>query len=154
MALAIIGGAPERFGPLVSSYRQEAAHAGHDPAGLAVSINSHGYVAATSQQAADEFFPSYADVMTRIGLERGYGRMTRLAYDSLLARRGAIVAGSPEQVADKILFQHEVFGHQRFLMQTSLGAMPHDLVLRSIELFGTAVAPLVNEELARRSLRG
>jgi probable LLM family oxidoreductase len=153
MALAIIGGAAERFGPLVSLYREAAKHAGHDPDGLAVSINSHGYVAETSQQAADEFYGPYAEVMTRIGLERGFGAVTRLGYDASLTKRGAVLAGSPEQVAEKILFQHEIFGHQRFLMQTSLGAMPHDQVLRSIELFGTKVAPAVNEELSRRSLQ-
>ncbi len=153
MALAIIGGAPERFGPLVSLYREAARHAGQDASRLPVSINSHGYVAETSQQAADEFYSPYAEVMTRIGLERGFGRVTRSGYDTSLAKRGAVLAGSPEQVAEKILFQHEIFGHQRFLMQSSLGAMPHDRVLRSIELFGTKVAPVVNEELARRSLQ-
>jgi alkanesulfonate monooxygenase SsuD/methylene tetrahydromethanopterin reductase-like flavin-dependent oxidoreductase (luciferase family) len=92
-----------------------------------------------------------AEVMTQLGRERGWAPMTRDQFDALTGLHGALVVGSPEQVAEKILFQHEVFGHQRFLMQSSLGAAPHREVLRSIELLGTEVAPLVRAELARRS---
>ena len=151
MALAIIGGAPERFAPLVALYREALGHAGHDRDATPVSINSHGYVATTSQHAADDFYPAYAEVMTRIGRERGWGPMTRLQYDALLGPKGAIVAGSPEQVAEKIVAQHALFGHQRFVMQTSLGSMPHDRVLASIELLGTVVAPMVRDALTPTS---
>jgi probable LLM family oxidoreductase len=149
LALAIIGGEPERFAPLVTLYRRAAEQTGH--AGQPVSINSHGLVAGTSQAAADGFFATYADVMTRLGRERGWAPVTRDQFDALTGPHGALVVGSPQQVAEKILFQHEVFGHQRFLMQSSLGAAPHRDVLRSIELLGTEVAPLVRAELGRRA---
>ncbi|HJX26772.1 MAG TPA: LLM class flavin-dependent oxidoreductase [Thermoanaerobaculia bacterium] len=148
LALAIIGGEPERFAPLIDLYRQAAQRAGHDPARLPVGINSHVYVADSSQQAADEFFPSYAEMMSRIGQERGWSRMTRQQFEALRSPRGALLVGSPQEVIDKILFQHEIFGHQRFLAQLSVGPMPHDKIMRAIELFGTAVAPVVRRETA------
>jgi probable LLM family oxidoreductase len=149
LALAIIGGEPARFAPLAQLHRRAAAQYGHGP--LPVSINSHGFVADTSQAAADSFYDTYAEVMTRLGRERGWGAMTRPDFDALAGLHGAIVVGSPQQVAEKILFQHEVFGHDRFLMQSSLGAAPHREVLRSIELLGTEVAPIVRAELASRA---
>jgi probable LLM family oxidoreductase len=151
LAVAIIGGLPERFVPLVELYRESAREAGHDPAALPVSINSHSYVAASSGCAADEFFGPYAAMMGKIGRERGWPPMTRAQFDAGRTRRGALVVGSPEEVAEKILFQHELFGHGRFLAQMSVGPMAHADVLRSIELFGTEVAPLVRGELARRA---
>ncbi|MFL5782417.1 MAG: LLM class flavin-dependent oxidoreductase [Thermoleophilaceae bacterium] len=150
MALAIIGGAPERFVPLVDLYRDAAREAGRDPSSLPVSINSHSYVADTSERAAGEFLPGYATMMNRIGRERGWSAMTREQYDFLRAPRGALVVGSPEEVAEKILFQHELFGHQRFLAQISVGDLAHDRVLHAIELLGTKVAPAVRAELKRR----
>ena len=149
MALAIIGGTPERFAPVIDLYRESAQRAGHDPATLPVSINSHAYVADTSQQAADDFFAPYADVMTRIGKERGWPPTTREQFDAMRAPRGALLVGSPQEVIDKILFEHELFGHQRFLAQMTVGPMPHAKVMRSIELFGTTVAPVVRREIAR-----
>ncbi len=146
LAVGIIGGYPERFAPLVDLYRDAAREAGHDPARLAVGINSHTYVAETSQRAADEFFPAYAGMMTRIGRERGWPAMTREQFDLLTSSRGALVVGSPQSVIEKILFQHEVFGHQRFLAQISIGALAHDRVMHSIELFGTVVAPAIRKE--------
>jgi probable LLM family oxidoreductase len=145
LALAIIGGQPERFVPFAQLHRQAAEQAGHGQ--LPVSINSHGYVASTSQQAADEFFPGYAEMMTTIGRERGWPPMQRQDYDALRTRRGALVVGSPGEVVEKILFQHEHFGHDRFLMQTSVGSLRHAQVLRSIELLGTEVAPAVRAAL-------
>jgi probable LLM family oxidoreductase len=151
LALAIIGGEPERFAPLIDLYRQAARRSGHDPAQLPVGINSHVYVADSSQQAADEFFPSYAEMMGRIGRERGWSPMTRQQFEALRSPRGALLVGSPQEVIDKILFQHEIFGHQRFLAQLSVGPMPHDRLMRAIELFGTVVAPAVRQEIARRT---
>jgi probable LLM family oxidoreductase len=148
LALAIIGGEPARFAPLAQLYREAARRAGHDPARLAMSINSHGYVAETSQRAADEFFPSYAEVMTRIGRERGWPPTTRQQFDALRAPRGALLVGSPQEVIDKILYEHELFGLQRFLLQLSVGPMPHDRVMRAIELLGTEVAPAVRRATA------
>jgi probable LLM family oxidoreductase len=149
LALAIIGGAPERFVPLVDLYRQAAVDAGHP--GLPVGINSHTYVADSSQRAADEFFPAYAGMMNRIGRERGWSPMTRQQFDELRSLRGAIVVGSPQEVVEKILFQHELFGHQRFLAQISVGHLPHPNAMRAIELLGTEVVPAVRTELERRA---
>lgn len=148
VAIAIIGGAPEHFLPVIALYRETAEQAGHDPAHLAISINSHAYVADNSQQAADEFFPSYAAMMTRIGRERGWPPTGRPQFDLLRSKRGALAVGSPQEVIDKILFQHELFGHQRFLAQMSVGAMPHAKVMRAIELLGTEVAPVVRRATA------
>jgi probable LLM family oxidoreductase len=145
LALAIIGGAPERFVGLVDLYRRAGGRS------LPVGINSHTYVAETSQQAAGDFFPSYAGMMSKIGRERGWPPMTRAQFDQLRSPRGALVVGSPAEVAEKILFQHELFGHERFLAQISVGTMRHDKVMRAIELLGTEVAPMVREETERRA---
>ena len=147
MALAIIGGAPERFAPFISLYRDTANKKGHDPASLPVSINSHAYIADDSKRAADEFFPPYANVMTRIGRERGWPPTTREQFEALRSPRGALLVGTPDEVIEKILFQHRIFGHQRFLAQMSVGTMPHDQLMHSIELFGTKVAPVIRREL-------
>jgi probable LLM family oxidoreductase len=141
LAIAIISGQPERFVPFAELHRKAAAVAGHGK--LPISINSHGYVAETSEQAAEEFYPPYAAMMTAIGKERGWSPMQRPDFDAMRTRRGALVVGSVADVVEKILFQHSHFGHDRFLMQTSVGDLPHEQVLRSIELFGTKVAPAV-----------
>jgi probable LLM family oxidoreductase len=150
LALAIIGGEPERFAPLVNLYRHTALRAGHDLRTMPVSINSHGYVADDSKQAGDEFYPTYAETMTRIGRERGWPPSTRAQFEAGRSMRGALLIGSPQEVIDKILYEHALFQHDRFMMQMSVGAMPHDHIMRSIELFGTKVAPVVRDELARR----
>jgi probable LLM family oxidoreductase len=150
LALAIIGGTPERFVPLVDLYREAGARAGHDPSTLAVSINSHAYVADDSQRAADEFFPPYAEAMSRIGRERGWPPTTRAQFDAMRSPRGALAIGSPQEVIDKILAQHELFHHQRFLAQLTVGTMPHRSVMRAIELLGTQVAPAVRREVDAR----
>ena len=150
MALAIIGGRPERFAPFAELHRRAAGEAGHEPPPR-LSINSHGYVADTAEQAAEEFFPPYAAMMNAIGAERGWPPIARQDFDALRTRRGALVVGSPDQVVEKILFQHEVFGHERFLAQISVGTLPHTKVMRAIELLGTEVAPAVRAEFARRA---
>ena len=146
MALAIIGGRPERFAPFAELFRDAAFQAGQDPL-PALSINSHGYVADTSQQAVDESFPYAAAMMNRIGRERGWPPLTLEQYESATTLRGANFVGSPQQVVEKVLFQHEIFGHDRFLVQFSVGSLPHDKLMRSIELFGTEVAPAIRAEL-------
>ena len=148
MALAIIGGTPERFAPLVDLYRESARRAGHDPATLRVSINSHAFIADSSQRAADDLFPSYAEVMTRIGRERGWPPTTREQFEALRSPRGALAIGSPQEVIDKILRQHELFHHDRFLAQLTVGPIAHTKVMHAIELFGTRVAPVVRRETA------
>src|SRR3954469_17279215 len=147
LALAIIGGQPERFAPMVELYREAARRGGHDADALPVSINSHTFVADTTKAAADTFFGPYSAVMTRIGRERGWSPMTRGQFDASLGLHNHLVVGDVEAVAEKIVFQHSIFGHSRFLAQMSIGPMPHDKVLRSIELFGTEVAPRVHAEL-------
>jgi probable LLM family oxidoreductase len=149
MALAIIGGMPERFAPFAELHRRAAREAGHDPL-PALSINSHGYIADTLERALDESFPYVSDAMNRIGRERGWPPLTRADYDASAALRGANFVGNPERIVEKILFQHEIFGHDRFLLQFTIGGVPHEGILRSIDLLGREVAPTVREELARR----
>ncbi|HEU0298770.1 MAG TPA: LLM class flavin-dependent oxidoreductase [Longimicrobium sp.] len=150
LALAIIGGQPERFGQLVQLYREAGRRAGHPPERLKVGINSHGFIADTSQEAADAYYPSYAEVMTRIGRERGWPPASRAQFEAGRSPRGALLVGSPQEVIDKILFEHQIFGNDRFLLQLALGPMPHARVMHAIELLGTVVAPAVREEVARR----
>jgi probable LLM family oxidoreductase len=147
LAIAIIGGQPAHFGPLVELYREAATRAGHDAAKLKVGINSHGFVADTKQQALDEAFPAYAETMSRIGRERGWGPLTRGQFDAGATLRGANFIGSPDEVVEKILYQHEIFQHDRFLIQFSVGPLPHKALMHSIELFGTKVAPAVRKAL-------
>jgi len=150
MALAIIGGAPERFRSSVELYRRTATRAGHDTEALSLSINSHGFIAPTAREAAELAFPPYAETMGRIGRERGWPPPSRQQFDAEATLHGAMFLGSPEQIVEKMLYQHELFGHQRFLLQLTVGPMPHDKVLRAIELLGTEVAPVVRREVARR----
>lgn len=149
LALAIIGGEPERFVPLVDLYRNAGARAGHGPATLAVSINSHGFIADTSQQAADDAFPPYVVTMGQIGRERGWAPPTRARFDAERGPRGSMLVGSTQEVIDKMLFEHELFKNDRFLIQFTVGTMPHAKVMHSIELFGKVVAPAV-----RRAITG
>ena len=120
LALAIIGGYPERFAPLIQLYRSTSQKAGFDPAQLQVGINSHVFIADTSQQAADIFFPSYAYIMSKIGKERGWSPITRPQFDAMRSPEGSLLVGSPQEVIDKILYEYELFGNTRFLAQMSV----------------------------------
>ena len=150
MALAIIGGLPARFTPYVQLYRNVYAKAGHDPGKLQLGINSHAYIADDSQNARDEFYPPYSNVMNRIGIERGWPPGTREQFEASTHLQGALLVGSPQEVIDKILYQHELFGHTRFLAQMSLGAMPHDKILHSMELLATKVVPVVKKNTTQK----
>ena len=150
LALAIIGGMPEQFVSFINLYRNQFIKQGHDNSKLQVGINSHVYIADDSQQAADEFYPSYAAMMNKIGKERGWQGLTRQQFDYSRSPKGALVVGSPQQVIDKILYEHELFGNTRFLAQMSMGDMPHDKVMRSIELFATKVAPAVKQAVKKK----
>ena len=130
--------------------RGRAAPPATSPSRRRVAINTHAFVGATSAQADAAFAAPYLAMMNRIGRERGWPPSGRAEYEALRSPRGAVAAGSPEQVAEKILFEHELFGHQRYIGQMSVGAVEHRDVLRSMELFGTEVAPLVRAEVARR----
>ena len=146
MALAIIGGYPERFAPLAELHRRALTEGGHGRQPL--SINSHGFIAATSQEAVRTSFPAFKAMMDRIGRERGWPPLTREQYLASHELRGANFVGSPDQIVEKILFQHEIFHHDRFLLQMSVGTLGHQDVMRAIELLGTAVAPKVRAALA------
>lgn len=149
IALAIIGGMPERFAPLINLYRDASVKAGGDANKLQVGINSHVYVADTSAQAADEFFPTYAEVMTRLGRERGWPSTTRQGFEAMRGPHGSLLVGSPEEVTAKILHEHKLFGNTRFLAQMDVGPLPHEKLMRSIELFGIKVAPAVRQALGK-----
>jgi probable LLM family oxidoreductase len=150
LTVAIIGGQPERFAPLVQLYREAIRAAGHDPAAAKVAINTHAFVGETSSKADAAFATSYLEMMNRIGRERGWPPSGRPEYEALRSPRGALAVGSPEQVAEKILFEHELFDNDRYVAQMSVGAVEHRDVMRSIELFATEVAPIVRAEVARR----
>ncbi|TKT74985.1 LLM class flavin-dependent oxidoreductase [Aquamicrobium sp. LC103] len=151
LALAIIGGEPARFAPLFDLYRRAAAQSGHDAAKLATSINVHGFVGETTVEAADTFYAPQAEVMNRIGRERGWGPTNRDHFDQSRGPRGALFVGSPAEVTDKILANHEVFGFSRFLIQMAIGVMDHAKLMKAIELLGTKVAPEVRKATANKS---
>jgi len=148
LALAIIGGTPARYAPLFDLYREAARRAGQDAAGLKTSINVHGFIADTTQEAADTFYGPQAAVMNRIGGERGWGPTSRAQFDQSTGPDGHLFLGDPETVARKIVAHQRIFRNDRFLLQMAIGLMPHDRLLRGIELYGTRVAPLVREMLA------
>lgn len=145
MALAIIGGSPGRFVAFTELYEKTWIKAGHDRSRIQLAINSHGYIQDDSQRAADEFYGPYAFVMSKIGKERGWPPMNREYYDMMRSPEGSLLVGSPQQVIDKILYEHELFGNTRFLLHISVGTLPHAKVMRAIELLGTAVAPGVRK---------
>lgn len=149
LALAIIGGMPEQFAPLVKLYKEAAARAGHDPAKLQIATHSHGFIADDANHAADTFFPPTQHMMNTIGRERGWGHYSRAAFDQMRAMRGALYVGDPEYVAEKIVLLHKNLGVTRFLLHVDVSAVPHNELLRSIELLGTKVAPIVRKEIAR-----
>ena len=147
LTIAIIGGTPQQFVPHTKYYRDEFAKAGHDINTLQLCINSHAYIADDSTKAADEFFPVYAAVMSRIGRERGWPPTTREQFDFMRSPVGALLVGSPQQVIDKILYEFELFGNTRFMVQFSVGTLPHKQMMHAIELFGTVVAPAIRKAL-------
>lgn len=146
MALAIIGGQPARFKPMTDLFRDAAAEAGNS--GLPLSINAHGFIADDGARARESAYGPFSETMGRIGRERGWPPPTRGQFDAECGVTGALFVGSPEEVVEKILYQHRLFGHQRFLLQLTVGPMPHDEVLHAIELFGTQVAPAVRKALS------
>jgi alkanesulfonate monooxygenase SsuD/methylene tetrahydromethanopterin reductase-like flavin-dependent oxidoreductase (luciferase family) len=151
LALAIIGGTPSRYAPLFDLYREAARRAGQDEAKLKTSINVHGFIADTTEAAADAFYGPQAAVMNRIGGERGWGPTSRAQFDQSTGPTGHLFLGDPESVARKIVAHQKIFRNDRFLLQMAIGLMPHDQILRGIELYGTRVAPLVREMLAEQS---
>jgi probable LLM family oxidoreductase len=148
LTIAILGGEPARFSQLTDLYRQAAAGAGHDQSQLQIAINEHMYIADSSEQAADEFWPIYEKMMNRVGRERGWAPLTRPQFEHLRLPKGPLLVGSPEDVIEKLVYQYSVFKNTRFLAQIISGEIEHSKLLRSIELFGTLVAPEVRRRIA------
>lgn len=147
LMVAIIGGQPRQFAPLVNFYRETLTKVGKDPGKLPVGISSHGFIAADSQDARDLAFPAHSAAMSRIGKERGWPPTTRAQFDNGAKPDGAYFMGSPKEIIDKILQQHEWFKHDRFGLQFSVGTLPHDKIMKAIELFGTVVKPAIDKAL-------
>lgn len=150
LMVAIIGGEPHRFRPLIDLYREAGRRAGHAPERLKVGIHALGYVAETDQQAADDFFPGYAEAFTKIGKERGWPPVTRGQFEALRRPTGALMVSDPEQVAEKILAINESLGGiSRIDFQMSVAALPHEKLMRSIALIGSKVAPIVRARVGQ-----
>ncbi|ATP41901.1 LLM class flavin-dependent oxidoreductase [Solibacillus sp. R5-41] len=149
LVLAIIGGSPLQFAPLVEYYKRAAIKAGHDVNKLKIASHSHGFIAQTNEQAREKFYPSTALVMNQLAKERGWGPYSRHTFDSMSELEGALYVGDPETVAEKIIFLRKHVGIDRFMIHMPVGSMPHDDVMRAIELFGKEVAPIVRVEVAK-----
>jgi probable LLM family oxidoreductase len=148
LMVAIIGGETHRFRPLIDLYREAGARAGHDPGKLKVGLHSLGFLGDTTAQAAEDYYPGYAQAFTKIGRERGWPPVTRAQFDRVRGPRGALLIGDAETVAEKILTINESLGGvSRLNFQMTVATMPHAKMLRAIELLGTRVAPIVRQEL-------
>lgn len=150
LALAIIGGRPGQFVPLIELYRKTLKENNFDPQQFPVSINSHGFIAETKQEALDDYYPYYEHIMNIIGKERGWPPATRSSFEASCESGGALLVGSPSEVAEKIIYEHDIFQNDRFLLQISISTMPHEKVMKSIELFGTKVAPIVRDHIQKK----
>lgn len=144
MAIAIIGGYPAQFRQMVDLHERGALD--HGQTKQKISINSHGFIGETSKEASDVAFPSFKQVMDKIGSERGWPPMQRNQFDASTTLEGANFVGSPQEIIDKIMYQYEIFKHDRFLMQMTVGSIPHSKVMKSIELFAAEVAPVIKKE--------
>lgn len=155
MALALLGGDPVRFKPLVDNYRQSGIEAGHQAEQLKVAVTGHGYFAKTTQQAKEEFYPHYAHYWSYVDRQRGMsrGRISQADFEYMAASDKALFVGSPQQIIEKILAQYELFGHRRFLAQIDIGGIPFKNVAEGIELLATEIAPVIRKEINERTWR-
>jgi alkanesulfonate monooxygenase SsuD/methylene tetrahydromethanopterin reductase-like flavin-dependent oxidoreductase (luciferase family) len=151
MAFAIIGGQAERFAPFFDLYRHTSLEFGFDPKRIPLSVNSHGFIADNSQEAVDVYYPHAEIMFNKIGQERGWGPTSRAQLESQRTLKGSDFVGEPDEIIEKILYQHEIFQHQRFLIYMGNQAIEHKKLMKAIELFGTKVAPEVRKEIARRN---
>lgn len=149
LVLAIIGGSPRQFAPLVDLYKKALEHAGHDSTKFPVASHSHGFIADDTELAADKFFPSTQHVMNKLGRERGWGHYDRSTFDKARSLEGALYVGDSQTVAEKIIHLRKHVGITRFMLHVPVGSMPHEDVMKAIELLGTEVAPIVQEEIAK-----
>ena len=152
LMVAIIGGEPRRFRPLIDLYRETGQRYGHSLDRLKVGVHALGYVAETTQEAADEFFPGYARAVTDVGKERGWPPVTRAGFDAQRGPHGALLIGNPEEVAEKIHRHSEALGGiSRLTFQMNAASLPHAKLMRAIEAIGTRVAPALKGELSAAS---
>jgi len=148
LMVAIIGGAPRRFRPLIDLYREAGRRAGHPDERLKVGVHALGYVAGTTEEAVADFFPGYARTFTEVGKERGWPAVTKAHFEALRGPEGALLVGNPEEVAEKLLRQSEALGGiSRLTFQMSVASLPHARLMRAIELLGSRVAPLVRQSV-------
>src|SRR6266566_47463 len=149
LMVAIIGGETRRFRPLIDLYRETGKRFGHSRDRLRIGVHALGYVAATTKEAADEFFPGYARAFTDIGKERGWPAVTRARFDAQRGPYGALLIGGPDEVVEKIIRHSEALGGvSRFTFQMNAASLPHEKLMKAIELLGTHVAPALRKELA------
>ncbi|MDZ5473071.1 LLM class flavin-dependent oxidoreductase [Bacillus sp. 31A1R] len=148
LVLAIIGGSPRQFAPLVKLYKKALEHAGHDSSKFPVASHSHGFIAEETELAADKFFPSTQHVMNKLGRERGWSHYDRSSFDSARSLEGALYVGDSKTVAEKIIHLRKNVGITRFMLHVPVGSMPHEDVMNAIKLLGTEVAPIVRKEVA------
>lgn len=149
LMVAIIGGEPHRFRPLIDLYREAGRRAGHAVENLKVGLHSIGFVADTTQQAADDFYPGYAHTFAEIGKERGWSPTTRAQFDATRGPKGALIIGDAETVARKVLYVNEALGGiSRITFQMGVSTVAHEKMMRAIEILGTQVKPMVSKELA------
>lgn len=147
LMLAIIGGLPENFIPFINLYKKTALESGTSAENLQVGINNHVFIGENDEEIADAFFPHYAQMMDRVGRSRGWQPMSRQQFEFMRSERGSLMVGSVEKVIDKIVLEHEMFGFTRFMAHTSLGTVPHELTMKSIQLYGNEVIPEVKRRL-------
>ena len=147
LMLAIIGGMPRQFTPFINLYKKSWLENGHNAEDLQVGINNHMFIGEDGEKAADDFFPYYAQMMDRVGRSRGWQPMTREQFDCMQAPEGSLMVGSVEQVIEKMIYEYELFGFTRFFAQASLGFVPHEMTIKSIELFAKQVVPEVKKRL-------
>jgi probable LLM family oxidoreductase len=154
LMVAIIGGEPHRFRPLINLYREAGIRSGHSPEKLKVGLHMIGFLGDTTQQAADDFYPGYAHTFTEIGKERGWPPTTRAQFDALRGPTGALLIGDVKTVATKILYVNEALGGiSRLTFQMGVSTLPHEKMLRAIEILGTRVAPVIRKESASLNAR-
>lgn len=149
LALAIIGGSPDRFTYFTDLYKKTWTKAGRKPEDIQIAVHSHGFIGEDSDQAAEDFYGPYSYVMTQLGKERGWPPMNRGQFDAMRSQEGSLVLGDPQEVIDKILMQQEMMGLTRYLLHLSVGTMPHDKLMKAIELYGNVVAPAIRKALGK-----
>lgn len=147
LILAIIGGVPEQFTRFISLYKNTALEMGKKPEEIEVGINNHVFIGEDSEKIAEQFFPYYKQIMDRVGSSRGWPPMSKQQYDYMRSPGGSLMVGSVEEVIDKIVHEYKLFGFTRFVAHASLGFVPHELTMKSIELFSTKVVPEVRKRI-------